>query len=54
MNFPIAVLLLCAMLGLFDKIIGGRLGLAEEFETWNSDHLPLFFTVSVPDDHPGQ
>lgn len=28
--------------------------LSEEFETWNSDHLPLFFTVSVPDDNPGQ
>ena len=33
---------------------GTPAGLAEEFETWNSDHLPLFFTVSVPDDNPGQ
>ena len=32
MNFPIAILLLCALAGLFDKIIGGRLGLAEEFD----------------------
>ena len=33
---------------------GTPAGLAEEFETWNSDHLPLFFTVSVPDNNPGQ
>ena len=29
-------------------------GLAEEFEMWNSDHLPFFFTVFMPDDNPGQ
>lgn len=32
MNFPIAVLLLCALIGLADKMIGGRFGLAEEFD----------------------
>lgn len=32
MNFPIAILLFCTMCGLVDKIIGGRFGLAEEFD----------------------
>lgn len=32
MNFPIAILLLCTMVGLIDKVIGGRFGLAEEFD----------------------
>ena len=30
MNLPIAILLLCAMLGLVDKILGNRMGLGEE------------------------
>ena len=32
MNLPIAILLLCAMLGLVDKILGNRMGLGEEFD----------------------
>ena len=32
MNFPIAILLFCTMCGLVDKVIGGRFGLAEEFD----------------------
>lgn len=46
MNFPIAVLLLCAMLGLFDKIIGGRLGLAEEFDRGMTMMGSLALTMS--------
>ena len=46
MNFPIAVLLLCAILGLFDKMIGGRLGLAEEFDRGMTMMGSLALTMS--------
>ena len=46
MNFPIAVLLICAMLGLFDKMIGGKLGLAEEFDRGMTMMGSLALTMS--------
>lgn len=46
MNFPIAILLLCALAGLFDKIIGGRLGLAEEFDRGMTMMGSLALTMS--------
>ena len=46
MNFPIAVLLLCALIGLADKMIGGRFGLAEEFDRGMTRMGSLTVTMS--------
>lgn len=46
MNFPIAVLLICAMIGLFDKMIGGKFHLAEEFDRGMTMMGSLALTMS--------
>ena len=46
MNALIAILLLFALLGAVDKIIGGKLGVAEEFDRGLAAMGPLCLSMS--------